>query len=924
MTTNAPPTPPAIPAVLTGPGLLDAALTGGKFARLESMRAAGLPVPPLYCLPATAFDTATRAVRAALPPPPDPADPAAVRGWSRAALSAAAGLAAEPALVAQLLTAFDQVIGPEGLAAVRACAVAGPDDPGEDAEGDPFAGMSDSFLYVPREQLAARVTDCWRSAWNPEAVLYRLRRGGDPAAARIAVGVQQMALGARSFVVFTRDPRDGGHRHLVAAAHGIGEGVVQEKADVDHFFVDRSDGTTSSQLTRKTRMMVAPTAADPGRPAIAEVPAALALAPVLDEGQLRLVTRHAELIERHFGGPQDIEGTFTPDGALHIVQSRPLVVSETASETVSKTASPAASPAATPARTVQWSNHNITESYPGVSGALTFSVAEEFYRVIFTDLYRRMGVPERRLRRADHQLHRMVGLLDGRVFYRLDAWYALHQQLPAFGIIRGWWEHGMGLAADPHPPEHSRPRTLRNLRAVPGLLTWMSQHPRAVREFLRWWDTVRADATAIDAHTPEELVVFYRRLWAEVATRWGVTLTNSVFLGAAAVGLDGLLRRWAGQQDHALLLGLLSGGPQNRSLAALRSAVALGECLAAHPAARADLLGTVPDRQLWQQLTTGHYGPGPARAAELHLARYGDRAPGDLKLEQPTPRQQPWTVLEQVRPFVRQGYSVEASVAEERQVRRQAEQELRLACPQPLRRAIVRALAALMRRFVKVREDTRFCRTELYGISRQLLLRMGTALAEAAQLDAVEDVFDLTVEEVLGAVDGTRPSGGLRELAAQRRAERERCAALPAPPSRQLTDAGALPAVPRPWAAAAAPASGAAEQVLRGLPSSRGVVRGRARVVLDPAEATEVLADRILVARETDPGWLFLMTAAKGLVVERGTLLSHTAITGRLLGVPTVVAVAGATTLIPDGAWVELDATEGTVRLLGQSPDEQP
>ena len=93
-------------------------------------------------------------------------------------------------------------------------------------------------------------------------------------------------------------------------------------------------------------------------------------------------------------------------------------------------------------------------------------------------------------------------------------------------------------------------------------------------------------------------------------------------------------------------------------------------------------------------------------------------------------------------------------------------------------------------------------------------------------------------------------------------------------------------------------------------------MRAPARLVLDPTVAPETCQDAILVARETDPGWLFLMMAAKGLIVERGTLLSHTAITGRLLGVPTVVAVPGATSRIPDGALIELDGTAGTVRIL--------
>ncbi|WP_338320909.1 PEP-utilizing enzyme, partial [Streptomyces lonarensis] len=103
---------------------------------------------------------------------------------------------------------------------------------------------------------------------------------------------------------------------------------------------------------------------------------------------------------------------------------------------------------------------------------------------------------------------------------------------------------------------------------------------------------------------------------------------------------------------------------------------------------------------------------------------------------------------------------------------------------------------------------------------------------------------------------------------------------------------------------------------LAGLGSSRGTVRGTARVVLDPHGPVPAGDDVILVARETDPGWLFLMLRARGIVVERGTMLSHTAITGRKFGIPTIVALPGATSRIPDGCRVEMDGSTGTVTLL--------
>jgi pyruvate,water dikinase len=91
-------------------------------------------------------------------------------------------------------------------------------------------------------------------------------------------------------------------------------------------------------------------------------------------------------------------------------------------------------------------------------------------------------------------------------------------------------------------------------------------------------------------------------------------------------------------------------------------------------------------------------------------------------------------------------------------------------------------------------------------------------------------------------------------------------------------------------------------------------------VITDPRSDLRIDGE-ILVSPMTDPGWVFLMVAAGGLVVERGSLLSHTAIIGRELGIPTVVGVANATRRIKDGDLIELDGQAGTVRIVEEGED---
>ncbi|MFI1359881.1 PEP/pyruvate-binding domain-containing protein [Streptomyces sp. NPDC020898] len=912
----------------SGAGLVDPLQVGHKFARQAVLGLEGFPIPPFACVPAAVFD---RVVRPELPTPPDSTSPdwgtssaSAVAERARALQSVVHGLEVPQELREALDRRFDELAGPGGLVAVRACVVPRPGDQelGEDSAQDPFAGLSDSFLYVGREGLADRILSCWASAFNPEAALYRARQGLDPFSARVAVGVQRMVMGVRSFVAFTRDPRaphDSARRCVIAAAHGIGEGVVQEKADVDHFFVDPVAWSIEAHVVVKSRAVGWDPARPDQGPVAVPVDARQAPAPVLSDTELKEISTLALRVEKHFGEPQDIEGTITEDGGVHLVQARPIVTAPRASTTPPDHSGNAGG--------ILWDNNNVTESYPGVSSALTFSVARTLYELGFGDLYRRMGVPARLLEHNRPLLRRMVGHLDGRVYYQLDSWYRLHGQIRCFRPLWSTWEQSLGLVESGRLSSASRRRgplpRLADAVHLAEILGRLMAHPRRVRRFLQWWDSYHPQFSDVSAMRPHEAVEAYRTLWAQVSRRWGVTLVNGLFLFTVTWAANGLLRRWLPEAGRSLLNGMLVGGPDNRSAAALRSAIALAETAAASPDLRTALLSDQDPEKLWRRLTEQGHDEPFVSAMRRHVQHYGDRGLHDLKLETLTPRDQPWTVLHTVRAYLRQGLTVEGSRTAGREIRRQAEQELRGSLRNPLKRAVLRGTFGIMRMLTRVREDTRFCRSQLIGDVRVLLMRLGEELAAAGRLDRPRDVLDLTADEVLGAFDGTLAGADLRGLAAVRAAERARWTAGDPLPPRMTTDgdlplATALRSVTGQDAARqAVPEDGTApSRLLTGLASSSGTVRGTAKIVLDPSVNADECQGRILVARETDPGWLFLMMTASALVVERGTLLSHTAITGRLLGIPTVVAVRDATNLIADGSLIEVDGSSGTVRIL--------
>ena len=95
----------------------------------------------------------------------------------------------------------------------------------------------------------------------------------------------------------------------------------------------------------------------------------------------------------------------------------------------------------------------------------------------------------------------------------------------------------------------------------------------------------------------------------------------------------------------------------------------------------------------------------------------------------------------------------------------------------------------------------------------------------------------------------------------------------------------------------------------------------KAAVVLRPDESLE-LGGEILVTRQTDPAWVMLFPLISGLVVERGSMLSHSAIVAREMGIPAVVGVKGAVDRIKSGDRLRLDGRHGTVEILAAAEEE--
>jgi pyruvate,water dikinase len=307
---------------------------------------------------------------------------------------------------------------------------------------------------------------------------------------------------------------------------------------------------------------------------------------------------------------------------------------------------------------------------------------------------------------------------------------------------------------------------------------------------------------------------------------------------------------------------------------------------------------------------------------QAYLLKFGDRTVNELKLESATLHDDPLPLFRAVGSLAHQlasgGDAAAASGSSADRLRIESRRRVRESLGgHPFRRIAFNWVLRHAQRRVRDRENLRLERTRLFGRVRRIFLEVGRRLQAVELLGHERDIFYLEVDEVLAFADGRSTTADLRGLATLRKREFRDYAEGPAPDDR--FEARGTVYQGHDYRRKEEPAPQAGDE-RTGLGCSPGVVRGPVRIVLDPTTA-DLDHRAILVAEHTDPGWIMVFPSARGVLVERGSLLSHAAIVARELGIPAIVSLPGLTRWLRDEDWVEMDGATGVVRRIAPSPD---
>lgn len=727
---------------------------------------------------------------------------------------------------------------------------------GEDGQSTSFAGQLDSVLDVAPDGVEQAIRTVWGSLYGARCLAYQAARGVQ--LQTMGVVVQQQIAGRVSGVLFTEDPDDR-ERMRLEYCEGSGEALVSGRV------VPQSHGLT--------------------------VPEAL---PLLDEPVVAELFAVGRRIEALRGGPQDIEWTWDGE-ALWVLQARPI--------------------------TTEWavySNANINENYPGPVSPLLQSIARTSYRHYFRTVAQSYGFTERRIDAMDEAFSNLVEVHAQRLYYDVTHIHAVLRMAPFGDTFAQMFNDFVGVGATTKARDQDltwgRGRLGRASEVgelVKMGLTVTRSYARLTRRVERFERTVTAWAAS--CRTPDTLDVdaLFDRVEGFLHIRrfeWrGAALAD----GACMVS-TGLLQRFCerhfDEPGEVVLHGLLRGLPDivssepprhlwriSRRIRADRDTMALFE----RPTD--DVLAALG----WEGRRFAVDTP-IARDLQRFLDDWGFRCTGELMLTVDSFQEQPGPMIDMLRAYAQVDEEGPDVVIGRQADARIAQTESLVARLPRSRRQAFRALLRATSRSLSLRERARLKQALLYRRFRRVVLTLGTRLHAEGSLAAPDDLLFMDWRELVDLRDTPVSPAVL----AERRARFVDESAWPAPPPRIVRIRG------RRWVPveddAVAPEDPA---TLTGLAAAAGRVTARATVARDQADFHRVAAGDILVAPQTDPGWATVLFLVKGLVMERGGLLSHGAIVAREFGIPSVVAVDRATERIPQHARITLDGDRGRVHL---------
>ncbi len=767
----------------------------------------------------------------------------------------------------------------------------------EDGSKHSFAGMFSSFLFQNNiNQILESLCKCWASMFSERNISYMKKCNLDIFNQSMAVVIQTMIDADAAGVMFTVNPAESSHDFVVIdAVSGVGEGLVSGLMDADHFVIAKKDlKITDSYIAKNSVKLVFDSEKGCG---LKEIDSETTGQAVNNE-LLKIIAETGIKIEKIYGTPQDIEWA-VKDGLIYILQSRPVTT-------------------LVPNKNLLiWDNSNITESYSGITLPMTFSIANHFYYHVFKETLIAGGIPRNSVERIDRYLQNMLGYIDGRVYYNLLNWYNMIFLLPGLKHYKGFWEQMIGLRES--LPDYAK----KMLEFSEEKLTFYDRYVKlrlmltVVGKYIFFQKSVDRFIEKVNKAYDKNIDIPFEKLDLMdnmehyramlMLKEWNEPNFNDFYCFVFVGAIKKLTHDWIGPEE-TIHNDLLSGETDIISTEPTKLLLSIAKNIKENKVwydffknnESAEILKTVRNNPEYSTLWS---------MIEKYIKNFGFRCMEELKFESEDYFNNPEMLVVMLKNYIDQELVDPELAMKNEAAKRHSAEELLKKKLTGFRLKFYSFVVRQARKALRNRENLRFLRTKTYGLLRRVLNGSGNYLFEEKLLDAPKDVFYLTINELLSQVDGTAVTRDLKALVALRKKELDSFAQRE-PDDRFISRS----MVYHHNNFVSRKQKKDSVNELHGISCSPGKVSGRVKIIISPKDDM-TLNGEILVAKRTDPGWVTLYPSISGLLVEKGSLVSHSIIVAREMGIPAIVSIPGLTDILKNGDFITVDATNGIVTI---------
>lgn len=732
---------------------------------------------------------------------------------------------------------------------------------GEDGEAHSFAGQLDSFICSNSiDDILAHVQKCWNAYDRENVQCYQA--SSKQRLEGMGVVIQELIDPDFAGVIFTRSHVKA-NALLVEYVSGHGEQLVSGDVNPLRFHCHLHDMSCEGDVLD-------------------------ALLPGLEI---------AQRIEQHYSKPMDIEWAMK-DGVFWLVQARPITTKWKAPQ-------------------VFWSNTNVNENYPDPLSPLLYSIARKSYYHYFKNLARLFQLPDTEISRLESAFSNVIGAWGGKMYYNMSSIHAILSASPFSKLLMKSFDNFVGY----NDGEKSANSTKVPWARLNFVRVFLGLDRRLMANVVHFEE--RSDAYS---HQVKNAVVL-EHFRANFHTFMEIRLHSWYRASIAdffAMVYHGLLGKFCEKY-----YGEEATGIQNKLIQAIPNLISSKPVLQMH-----SLLielrkkekvyaafKSMDEHEFYTFISEDSASQHIKDAIEVYLDNWGFRCSGELMLTVENYRENPAKFIALLRQY--DGLNgedparlIEKKYEEAKQTKHAFRRKIWRTNTWNIPKTLVDLwlLGLLVRkasRGISARERVRLKQASLYFEFKKSIKAIEQHWISKGVLDEKGDIYFLTSEEIAELLDdSTLIKQSLKSILLQRKKDMVHDVSL-LYPDEFSTELGSQP-LPEELHLKEQPIDINAK-VLHGMCACGGTLEGTVKVLDSVMEAGKLNPGDILVTRQTDPGWVVVFPLIRGLIVERGGMLSHGAIVSREFGIPAVVGVPKVTEILKDGDRITLYADRGEI-----------